>query len=55
MLDVERRIDVDPRRQQFLALKKEELLREIVDNVGKRGAAGWEGARIAPAARSIMP
>ena len=29
-----------PRRPQLLALKKEELLREIVDNVGKRGAAG---------------
>ncbi len=32
----------ETRRQKFLALKKEELLREIVDNVGKRGAAGQE-------------
>ena len=32
----------ETRRQQFLALKKEELLREIVDNVGKRGAAGQD-------------
>ena len=28
------------RKRRFLALKKEELLREIVDNVGKRGQAG---------------
>ena len=32
----------ETRRQQFLALKKEELRREIVDNVGKRGAAGQD-------------
>lgn len=30
----------ETRRQQLLALKKEELLLEIVDNVGKRGSAG---------------
>jgi len=29
-------------RNQLLAMKKEELLREIVDNVGKRGAAGQD-------------
>lgn len=32
----------ETKRQQFLALKKEELLREIIDNVGKRGAAGQD-------------
>nr|WP_207190994.1 DEAD/DEAH box helicase family protein [Halochromatium salexigens] len=32
----------DTRRQQLLALKKEELLREIVDSVGKPGAAGQD-------------
>lgn len=32
----------ETRRLQFLALKKEELLRQIVDNVGKRGAAGQD-------------
>ena len=32
----------ETRRRQFLALKKEDLLREIVDNVGKRGAAGQD-------------
>lgn len=32
----------ETRRQQFLSLKKEELLREIIDNVGKRGAAGQD-------------
>src|SRR5690606_25132293 len=32
----------ETRRQQFRSLKKEELLREIVDNVGKRGAAGQD-------------
>lgn len=30
------------RKQDLLALKKEELLREIVDNVGKRGRAGQD-------------
>lgn len=30
----------ETRKQQLLGMKKEELLREIVDNVGKRGAAG---------------
>lgn len=30
------------RKTELLALKKEELLREIVDNVGKRGAAGQD-------------
>lgn len=30
----------ETRKRQLLALKKEELLREIVDNVGKRGGAG---------------
>lgn len=30
------------RKQQLLGLKKEELLREIVDNVGKRGRAGQD-------------
>ena len=30
------------RKQQLLGMKKEELLREIVDNVGKRGAAGQD-------------
>lgn len=34
-------IDLPPdRKQRLLGLKKEELLREIVDNVGKRGTAG---------------
>lgn len=32
----------EDRRQNLLALKKEELLREIVDNVGKRGRAGQD-------------
>ena len=32
----------ETRRQQLLGMKKEELLREIVDNVGKRGAAGQD-------------
>ncbi len=32
----------DDRRQRLLGLKKEELLREIVDNVGKRGQAGQD-------------
>lgn len=30
------------RKEQLLTLKKEELLRDIVDNVGKRGAAGQD-------------
>jgi type III restriction enzyme len=30
------------RKQQLQGMKKEELLREIVDNVGKRGAAGQD-------------
>ena len=30
------------RKDQLLAMKKEELLREIVDNVGKRGGAGQD-------------
>jgi len=30
------------RKTELLALKKEELLREIVDNVGRRGAAGQD-------------
>lgn len=30
------------RKHQLLGMKKEELLREIVDNVGKRGAAGQD-------------
>ena len=30
------------RKERLLALKKEELLREIVDNVGKRGMAGQD-------------
>jgi len=30
------------RKRQLLGMKKEELLREIVDNVGKRGAAGQD-------------
>ncbi|MGA9991211.1 MAG: hypothetical protein WBP86_02635 [Thiobacillaceae bacterium] len=30
------------RKQRLLALKKEELLREIVDNVGKRGQSGQD-------------
>lgn len=30
----------ETRKQKLLAMKKEELLREIVDNVGKRNAAG---------------
>lgn len=34
-------LDLPPdRKERLLALKKEELLREIVDNVGKRGTAG---------------
>ncbi len=32
----------ETRRQQIRALKKEELLREIVDNVGKRGTGGQD-------------
>ncbi len=32
----------ETRRARLLALKKEELLREIVDNVGKRGTAGQD-------------
>jgi type III restriction enzyme len=32
----------ETRKQKFAGLKKEELLREIVDNVGKRGAAGQD-------------
>lgn len=32
----------DTRKQQLTSLKKEELLREIVDNVGKRGTAGQD-------------
>lgn len=32
----------EDRKQNLLALKKEELLREIVDNVGKRGQAGQD-------------
>jgi len=32
----------ETRKQRLLGLKKEELLREIVDNVGKRGAAGQD-------------
>ncbi len=32
----------DDRKQRLLGLKKEELLREIVDNVGKRGQAGQD-------------
>lgn len=32
----------ETRKQQLLGMKKEELLREIVDNVGKRGAAGQD-------------
>ena len=32
----------ETRRQQLLGMKKEGLLREIVDNVGKRGAAGQD-------------
>lgn len=32
----------ETRKESLLALKKEELLREIVDNVGKRGAAGQD-------------
>jgi type III restriction enzyme len=35
--------DIPPtRKEQLLALRKEELLRAIVDNVGKRGAGGQE-------------
>lgn len=30
------------RKEQLLGMKKEELLREVVDNVGKRGAAGQD-------------
>ena len=34
-------VDLPPdRKAELLALKKEELLREVVDNVGKRGTAG---------------
>ena len=32
----------ETRKQQLLGMNKEELLREIVDNVGKRGAAGQD-------------
>jgi len=32
----------ETRKESLLAMKKEELLREIVDNVGKRGAAGQD-------------
>jgi type III restriction enzyme len=32
----------DDRKQRLLSLKKEELLREIVDSVGKRGQAGQD-------------
>ena len=32
----------ETRKQWFASLKKEELLREIVDNVGKRGTAGQD-------------
>jgi type III restriction enzyme len=32
----------DTRKQRLREMKKEELLREIVDNVGKRGAAGQD-------------
>lgn len=32
----------EARKQQLREMKKEELLREIVDNVGKRGAAGQD-------------
>src|SRR5690606_21665542 len=32
----------ETRKQQLQGMKKEELLREIVDNVGKRGAAGQD-------------
>jgi len=32
----------ETRKERLFALKKEELLREIVDNVGKRGAAGQD-------------
>ncbi len=32
----------EDRKQRLLGLKKEELLREIVDNVGKRGQAGQD-------------
>ncbi|GAB6084666.1 DEAD/DEAH box helicase family protein [Desulfuromonas carbonis] len=32
----------EARKERLLALKKEELLREIVDNVGKRGTAGQD-------------
>ena len=32
----------DDHKQRLLSLKKEELLREIVDNVGKRGQAGQD-------------
>jgi len=34
--------DLPATRKQLLAMKKEELLRAIVDNVGKRGAAGQD-------------
>ena len=32
----------ETRKRQLIALKKEELLREIIDNVGKRGQAGQD-------------
>jgi len=32
----------DTRKEELLALKKEELLRAIIDNVGKRGSAGQD-------------
>ena len=32
----------EPRKERLRALKKEELLREIVDNVGKRGTGGQD-------------
>ena len=32
----------ETRKQRFLSFKKEELLREIIDNVGKRGQAGQD-------------
>ena len=32
----------ETRKRQLVALKKEELLREIIDNVGKRGQAGQD-------------
>lgn len=39
---VEAALIPDDRKQRLLGLKKEELLREIVDNVGKRGQAGQD-------------